>query len=308
MLCPFYGLYTFFVPSGDGIILAGRYVYLAIQIIVSFFSLYIFREHRVEAIIITSLYMMCTRQNIPGLSYYNLYLTCCFVISIVLYGYLKQGQKRMLDFFIIGVCCSVAVLCMPYFAIIAFALLLVLIIKKRNKELIAYICSIMLCAFVYVAFLLSRASIADYINSIGYVLSNPDYADLSIVKKTVGTVLSLGKVCVVCVPGTLYLLVSKNERKKEICFTISLLAGIVLFGIRTPGAIFLQTSFLAFPYMIKLVFNGNLDTDQKAGVLLYFMGYAYAFLFWMGSDTEASCLPLGVQAAVNAAKANAIIS
>lgn len=294
LLCPFYALYTLFIPSGDGIILAGRYTYLGMQIIVSLFSLFVFRDNRFRAIIITILYMMCSRQNIPGLSYYNLYLTCCFVISIIIYGYLKQGRSSFFAFGIIGVCCSVAVLCMPYFAALAIAMAIVLIIKKKKKELWALVISISLCALAYFTFLLSRASLVDYINSIGYVLSNPDYADLSIVKKIIGTVLSIGKICVVCAPGFVYLIISKNEKRNDICFVISLLVGGITFGFTTPGAIFIQTAFLALPYMIRIALSGNLDFEKKIGIFLYFIGYAFAFLFWLGSDTEASCLPLGL--------------
>lgn len=294
LLMPFYVLYTFVVPSGDGIILAGRYIYLIIQIIVSLFSLYVFRGSKHRAIVITVLYMMCTRQNIPGLSYYNLYLTSCFVISILAYDYLKYERSSYFVFCMIGASCSVATLCMPYFASLAVVLMVILAIKKKNKELSALVGSIMLCALAYLTFLLSKASLADYISSIGYVLSNPDYADLSIVKKIIGTVLSIGKICVVCVPGFVYLIISKNEKRNDICIAISLLVGGIIFGFTTPGAIFIQTAFLALPYMIRIALSGNLDFEKKIGIFLYFLGYAFAFLFWLGSDTEASCLPLGL--------------
>ncbi len=103
LLCPFYGAYSFFVSSSEGIILAGRYVYLGIQVVVALYSLYIFKDDCFKSVFITVLYMMCTRQNIAGLSYYNLYMTSCFVICLTIYNYLYRRLHVSISFFIIGI-------------------------------------------------------------------------------------------------------------------------------------------------------------------------------------------------------------
>ena len=65
---------------------------------------------------------------------------------------------------------------------------------------------------------------------------------------------------------------------------------MIAFGFTTPGAVYLQFSFLAFPYVAKSYCNNRMSV----GVLLYILGIFFSLAFWIGSDTEASCLALGL--------------
>lgn len=294
LLVPFYGIYTYFVPSGEGIILAGRYAYLALQTLVALSTLWVFKEEKKDAIAFSVIYMMCSRQNIAGLSYYNLYMTFCFCAVILYYSYLKSERAAFLHFFAIGICFSLATLCMPFFSILVAAVLIGLLVRRNIRNMGAIMVGIFLCAMCYVSFLLFRASLSDYLSAIGNVLSNPDYADLSVSKKIIGTVLSVGKICIFGLPGFVYIIYSNKRNISNAVFLLSLIICGIVFGTTTPGAIYIQTFFLGLAIMIK-EFRHNLKSAiSLKGCRLFMFGIFAALLFWVGSDTEASCLPLGL--------------
>lgn len=308
LLFPFYGLYTMLVPSGEGIILAGRYVFLLLQAIIALYSLWTFRKEK-YALPLTILYLMCSRQNIPGLSYYTLYLSFCFIAVLSVYNYYHEDKKRSIFWILAGIGVSVATICMPFLALGVFVYGIYLLKNKQFKETLVFVLSILFCAALYLGFLFSRGTLPEYLEGLHYVMTNPDYTDPSKWDKILGTILSLGKVYVVLVPGFVYLfwrIISqavKNKSKGPICFTgrdhlifvLSLCLGVISFGIWKTGALYQQFTFLVLPYIIKAASNGKDSRKDAAstGIALYVAGLILALLFWMGSDTGASCLVMG---------------
>ena len=308
LLLPFYGIYTMLVPSGEGIILAGRYVFLVLQALVALYSLWTFRKEK-YALTVTILYLMCSRQNIPGLSYYTLYLSFCFIAVLSVYNYYHEDTKRSLFWGLAGIGVSVATICMPFLAVGVFIFGIYLLCKKQFKETVIFVLSILICAAIYLGFLFSRATLPQYLEGLHYVMTNPDYTDPSKWEKIAKTILSLGKVLVVAVPGFIYLCWQliyqsvKKESKKLICFTgrdhmvfaVSLILAVICFGVWKAGAVYQQFTFLVLPYIIKAVLNGkdNRKAGTFTGITFYFVGLILALLFWTGSDTGASCLVMG---------------
>ena len=310
LLYPFYYFYSLFVPTGEGIILAGRYVYLVIQVIVAFYAWWSFRKEK-YGLATALLYIMCSRQNIPGLSYYNLYLTFCVVSILSMYNYYHSPKRNYVYWGLAGIGISISTVCMPFLAIGVAVLVLYMLKKKQFSEVAVYVLSIFCCAAIYMGFLLSKASIPEYIEGLEYVLSTSDYTDLTLWKKVSGTALSLGKVYVLAVPGVAYLLyrlivINRESGRKvtvhftdrdNLVFLISLVLCVISFGIWKTGAIYQQVTFLVIPYIIKDIINvvrGGQGFKMPLGVVMYFVGLMVALLFWMGSDTQASCLPLGM--------------
>ena len=308
LLCPFYSIYTFFVPSGDGVILAGRYTYFAIQIVVMLYLFYVLKDkpYKWQAMII---YLMCSRQNIPGLSYYNLFMSFSLIATFSLLRYFEKG-KGINYIIITGICISLATVCMPFFAIGVATLTITLLIIGRRKEVLAMWFGILFCATIYIGFLLTRASLFAYILSMKYVLLNPSHVSTNFIYKSFTTILSIGKVCICGIPGFIYLLIRIKkislkkislhksvsfEGRDNIIFLLSLILCSITSGIVKPGAVFLQITILSFPYIVNELGNIRKCNDKTniEPVFLYFIGIAVAFLFWLGSDTGASCLPLG---------------
>lgn len=308
LLSPFYFVYTLFVPSAEGIILAGRYAYLLIQAVV---SVYLFKsfEHKRCNYLLVILYLMCSRQNIPGLSYYNLYLTFCLVAVVAVYNALIKGRPAAMV--LAGICVSGATLCMPYFGVVVVAFGIALLLKRRYKELFFMAGSVLCCLALYIAFLLSRGALTEYITALKYVLSNPDYADTSVMRKLLKTLLSIGKVTFMAFPGVIYLLVQLVSMKrktdpseiitfdkKDYCvMAVSLLLCILSFGVRKPGAIYIQLTFLSLPVICQKMINAKRtkvkNDDGFLGIIFYVIGLILSLAFWIGSDTGACCLTLG---------------
>lgn len=307
LLCPFYLFYKHFVPSGDGVILAGRYAYVAIQIIVSLYLLHILKDKKYSWQVVV-LYLMCSRQNIPGLSYYNLFLTGCIVAVLSLVHYLKKGED-VIYVVVAGVGISVATICMPFLAIGVAIYTVVSLLHKKYKMLGGFWGAIVLCAVIYIGVLLQLASLSDYLASIKYVVLNPTHTGTSMAK-VIRTLLQIGKSCILGVPGLIYLLIRLKkisihkedypvvfEAKDDIVFIASLFAcGLIPFGaIVKPGNLYINLTVLPIPYILKEMMNFKYHRDKAnlEGIVLYLTGLFIAFFFWLGSDTNATCLPLG---------------
>lgn len=308
LLCPFYLAYTHFVPSGDGVILAGRYAYIVFQIIVSFYLLHILKDKKYDWQVVV-LYLMCSRQNIPGLSYYNLFLTGCIVAALSLVHYLKKGEG-VIYVVAAGVGISVATICMPFLAVGVAIFTVVSLTRKKYKMLTAFWLAILICIIIYIGALLQLAPLSAYLSSIKYVILNPTHTGTSM-SKVVRTILQIGKSCILGVPGLIYLSIRLKkmsinkenqpvifETKDNIVFIASLFAcGLIPFGaIFKPGNLFINATVLAIPYILKEIMNCKYHKDMSNvdGIVLYLTGLFIAFFFWLGSDTNATCLPLGL--------------
>ncbi|MBQ9591132.1 MAG: hypothetical protein IJR29_13260 [Butyrivibrio sp.] len=311
LLCPFYYVYSVMVPGAEGVILAGRYTYLVIQVVTCLFILWSFRSKKYN-LLLSIIYFMCARQNIPGLSYYNLFMTFCVVAVVAILDYLSAERKNSFFVVVAGVSISAATVCMPFLAIGVAVLLIFLLIKKEYKILLPFTGSIFVCASLYVFFLLSRASFSDYFEAQKYVMSSPDHMALVSTDKVLGTIFSIGKVCILGIPGFVYLMtrffyvikVKKQEgntavffdNRDKMIYLLTLLLCVISFGINKPGAIYIQITVLSFPYVLNkcVFFRRTNNGDERKGIILYFVGIVMAFLFWLGSNTEASCLLLGL--------------
>lgn len=304
LLCPFYKLYTAFVPDGEGIILAGRYAYLVIVLCTALFVFETFRQRPFVAMTGSVMYMMCARQNIPGLSYYNLYMTFGFVAVILLFRYYSGAAERGVYPFLTGAALSVAVLCMPYLAVCVILFCSILLIRRDGRTVAWLVAGIAVSAAIYLGFLLTRAAPADYFNSLTYVLSNPDYAELSVWTKLEDTLLSLGKICILEVPGFVYLMYGVMTGKKfgtrqQMVWMISFAVSVAVFGFWKPGAVYMQFAFIGIPVWIRHVRHlkeerAKAGMDEWTGVLFFCAGLALTLAFWIGSDTRATNLPLGL--------------
>lgn len=312
LLCPFYMIYTFFIPSGTGIILAGRITYCIIALIVAIAIMRTFKEEGFAAVVSAAFFMMCARENIMGLSYYKLYAALGITISLLFIKLLKKYNTVKKDinsgiqeksyrryfavrWFAIGVVIGLATICMPYLIFFIFCTCVYMIMRKKGLPWI-YLLGIGVVGISYLCFILYKTNITYFIDNIKYVLTNSDYASNKSVDKFNYTWYFLKQELVWGIPGVVYLfyrLIGKRLNKRDIWITLlvcfipmTLLGG----GLEFPGAAYNQLTFLGMPLLLV---RGQ-DEIYKVYRCLYAFGIVWALIFWMASDTGASCLCTGL--------------
>ena len=323
LLKPFYKIYTFFVPDGTGIILAGRITYLVIAIAV---SILIFRNiHKNKNVAITAavLYLFYARQNVMGLSYYQLYPSFIIVALILIKKALEAGHesdaKNPIRFYIYmilaGIFVSLSVICMPFLAPFVFIIWLAVLVK--NKKAIWFAAGVLVAAIVYIWQILGGSSVAQLVSNLPYVIENPDYADLSTFTKIFKTTLTLGLNLLAGVIVMLFVFIMRIKGKalNKTGFIIGSVVAFVLMvilgeGIVSTGTVYIQISFIGAAVLIRRIIESrtlNNETQDKNlnkkwnwkvlnewPVIFYLSGLIMAFAFWLGSDTCATCLCTGL--------------
>ena len=118
ILLPFYALYRFIVPSGNGVILFFRILTVCFTMVVGLYASIVFqRLYGMRAIFMAAAAMMiyCGRGNMMGPSYYTLSIN--FLLLALLFRADAVLLKKDPLFLLSGVFSALTVFCMPYMAI-----------------------------------------------------------------------------------------------------------------------------------------------------------------------------------------------
>ena len=180
MLLPFYSLFRFLVPSGDGVILFMRILTITFSWLVSLllFAHLSGKYPPVPSALSASLCLLYSRANIAGPSYYNLF--ALFIVLFVICLSMSAAPDpsplpRPVLSFLSACCFSMGVLCNPY-AVLLLLLLPVFLRWLRPKRFLRYFVSgILVCAGVYLLYATDFSSLDRYFESILYVLSDPEH-------------------------------------------------------------------------------------------------------------------------------------
>ncbi len=284
LLKPFYKIYTFFVPDGTGIILAGRITYLLFAILVAILIFRNIHKNKKVAIISALLYLFYARQNVMGLSYYQLYPSFMIIALILIKkavaisdricikagddadGSMNSKVAIPLSFYaymiFAGIFVSLAVICMPFLA--PFIFIIWLLVLVRNRKALWFALGVVIAAIIYLWQVFQNSSIVELMANLPYVIENPDYADLSTMTKIIKTSLTLG---LNCLTGALVMIVllCMRIRKRPVGrkgFIISSLIAFILMlilgeGLINPGTVYIQISFIGAAYIVRKVIDSK---------------------------------------------------
>lgn len=202
LILPIYRLYILINGSNDGIYLFVRLFYVAITYIVSIFTYRTLKHNYgiLPAVSCALFYLLFSRANIMGLSYYNLFVTFFLAGLLFLYHsiYLSgTGGIRFPLLFFTGIAWALAVVCLPYAAIIYLfgtISLFIMYTVKRNKSGLKAVgilwAGTILPAFFYLYFILSRVSVQELLMNMMHIFKDPTHWNLSIAE-TLETVIRI---------------------------------------------------------------------------------------------------------------------
>ena len=302
LLCPFVFLFTAISGSTQGIILYGRIVYCIISFILGIGIFHTIRKRvgRFSALCCALLYLFCARGNIMGISYYKMY-TYFLIIALILYlQFRDQERLRVQHWFVLGLIQGLAALCMPYFALFIMAGFFTLVFSKRKtNEAFSYLCAAILILVLYLSIIFAKGyGITDIFTNFTCMLDDPNHS-MDFFTKAIRTILEFGRQCFTGVPVVLYTFWRIWKRKPLngqwsslvlISFILMTLSG---YGLTIPGTLYNQAVFLAFPLLFVKVPELRKDSNFRLGQEIYLYGVISAVIFWIGSNTQTSCLVTG---------------
>lgn len=302
LLCPFVFLFTAISGSTQGIILYGRIVYCIISFILGIGIFHTIRKRvgRFSALCCALLYLFCARGNIMGISYYKMY-TYFLIIALILYlQFRDQERLRVQQWFVLGLIQGLAALCMPYFALFIMAVFFTLVFSKRKtNEAFSYLCAAILILVLYLSIIFAKGyGITDIFTNFSCMLDDPNHS-MDFFTKAIRTILEFGRQCFTGVPVVLYTFWRIWKRKPLngqwsslvlISFILMTLSG---YGLTIPGTLYNQAVFLAFPLLFVKVPELRKDSNFRLGQEIYLYGVISAVIFWIGSNTQTSCLVTG---------------
>ena len=193
LLVPFVSIYKLIVGSTDGIILAARFNYIIFHTVVTSVIYLRLRNKGILSVVASFLFFIFTPYNIMALSYNSMGLDF-IALTGVLMG--TNCKNKALPALVSGLTFAAAVLCSPYLAVtyILFGICVILhyVLKKKNlkfviseeifsiKSFLMFTAGAAILAVIFLAFLLSRASVADIINVLPNLLTDPEHPQLSL--------------------------------------------------------------------------------------------------------------------------------
>lgn len=100
LLLPFYSIYQRITGGNEGIYLYFRLIYLGISAFIAFLAYMKLKKHnsRVASLICALLYLLYSRANIGGMSYYNMTLSCVLLAVILLYDQIYEKEWGRINY------------------------------------------------------------------------------------------------------------------------------------------------------------------------------------------------------------------
>lgn len=293
LIVPFVGIYTALSGGTDGILLAGRLVFCMLDLVIAVWTYLALskRTHRVPALFCAGLVLFVSRQNIQGLSYYQLYPLFLTAGALLFLDEEDHGISFVRSFFI-GLFQGMAMMCMPFLGVPVLLFLLVRWIRQGWKAGLSCFAGAFLfpCLFVLVI-LFHGYGLGDCLAAFRCMLEDPEHAAGGFGAKASETLNRLWPQVRLFLVFAAYILFSrlrhlKNRLADTAVFLLCLVYMMVSqYAYASPGVLYDQLTFLGIPLLFV--------SGSRIGKRFWGYGVLCALVFWIGSNTGVTCLCCG---------------
>lgn len=293
ILLPFYSVYRWIVPGGEGVILFFRYISCIMAVGCALF-VYGTMDKRSEckgfwAFAMALTLMLYTKSNILGVSYNN---TCTYLFTLVFI--ILSMEETRINRIAAGVLTALGVLCMPYMAVPVIIYLICLIIRK--KHFVMYFVGMLGTALVYIPICFPIRNIKAIMDNFKYIFEDPEHSGgyFYFLGKTWWSFRNFNNRFVLyafmlfCVGLFIYLLKGGKLSQKfksvlllVLCFGAVVLSG--LKGFRNPGYPAIALTVWTVPIFIVNSFEKKVSSLNR---FLLYGGLVIALAYAGGSDTK----------------------
>ena len=308
VLLPIYGFYMKIIGNNEGI-----YLFFRLLIVISnyFLSIYIYKSlkgstHEIPALIGALIYLLYTRANILGASYYSVALLFFTWTVFLLFNY-NRNETNNIRMFTIGCTMAVTVLSLPYLAVV-YILTIGFVVclspfQRYRKCLLVTIMGTGFCAIIYLGFLSTRISLSELTMFIPYLFEDVEHQSMNPVLSIVvwfGRIVNRYKYTIaISIISILYLCLKKIQHKTiewkstKIIIIINLMLTVVniLFSYNVIGCS--NIAIAIFSIICFLGVESNDMISKKIFKEVYFPGVVFSIIFHMASNTGLDAITIG---------------
>lgn len=176
LVYPIMALHNLFFTS-EGIVLHFRYIYIFFQALSAAVIYIRLRDYKLFGALASLIFFMFTPYDILALGYNTMGL-----MLVTLTGVILVTAKSKKAYFVSGLLFAGAVLCSPYlmaaYAFFTVGAIVYSVVKKSKKCFISWLAFTLgaaLLAAVLFAFILSRASLSEFINALPNIFDDPEH-------------------------------------------------------------------------------------------------------------------------------------
>ena len=309
LLLPFYSFFEWITGGNEGIYLYYRIIYWGISTVTAFLIFFkLKRWNKTTAALFSGIiYLLYSRANIGGMSYYNMTLTLVLISTVLVYDQImaKQSQKGIL--LLTGVLLALAVVNTPYLVIPYIMIALFLLLSKKyrflwRKVMLVFI-GMGITAIAYMAYVLSKTSLEEILLNIPYILNEPELQNTNPI---LAIPIMFARIAwryrwTIIIYAVDILFLCYKIRKKQ---NISQMTGKVIFG--SNMAIFIVNYFLSanmigcvniafvlFGILLLLYIREWNKDDQVIIETFGIAGVSVVFSFAFSSDTGLDAMTIG---------------
>ena len=312
LIYPFMKVFTILKSDTNRIIMFGRYCFILLWSISVIYSYICLRKYKYWAAISLMSFYLFAPLDMMTLSYnsFGLIGLLCFTSTIV-------GAKNEKSYIFAGLFLAIAVLCNPFVIVIYILFLILALLNIKIKKIylpnnisvtrgwIYLTIGSFTLLLIFIAFILSRASISEIINSIKYIIdSNTEHAVISIYKiinKYFREFNSRFSYILIYFPILLLItLLDKGRYKRR---AIYLLSSVILLYLSFKSIlenieIYPNLNLYVVPLIVVGVTSFILTKNKDYDVFIYFiiLGITYSFMFNQSSNLglPAICIPYSI--------------
>ncbi len=304
VLYPAVWLYVKIVGSTEGIILFFGYLYIVFQFFISSCVYLCFRKQGIISVILSLTVFFAVPMTFQTFNYHSMGLGFLILICLIC---VSDFKNKTLKFIIIGVLVSLTALCTPMFVLIfilwTVIVFLNLIFKKSKEELFLFsswikiVLTVLFCASVFVAFMLSRASIKDIFNGLSGMMMETEYRFSSATGEK-QNIINIGETLTTLmnkslVLNTLIMLVftaivfdKKKKKHREIYLIVQSVICIIYLIIICKSRDRYEYGFFTYPLTVIGLTSYILteNKNKKYFNFLFLPGVLYSFVIDIESD------------------------
>ncbi len=192
ILYPFFKIYVHFNSSLSGVVLHSRYLCAVVQCAAALFIFFRLRRINVPGAAAASLcFLLFIPFNLFALSYNSMCIMALSLAGVIL---ATTEKHRALQYTLAGICFAMAVLCCPYLVLLYLIYAVCFIVKLArpsrsgeksdfSEKFIFVTLGCFVTALVFIAFVLSRASVQNILSTLPGMLDDPQHQNTSLFEK-----------------------------------------------------------------------------------------------------------------------------
>lgn len=297
LLLPLYSVYRIIVVDGSGVYLAFRILAIALRMCLACVVYNKIRKYMdcMLSTLAAIMVLIYSRGNISGITYYNVFAIGLLLGTIFLLESVSNNTKK--DAFSAGIAIAMVTCAMPFAVIIDVVLIVVLLVLRKQNQLVYAIaggCLTVIPIGLYTLLSINNSEL--FLKSVPYLFVDEEHT-ISRTRILFNTLYNIAKLngilgCTWIMLGMITVLVVAFNKKELPCKeTVLLLAPAIMTCIRIvvvagkPAGVYVVMTCVYIPMILDALITRKSEA-VRWGTACYFLGVASGIVFSWGSNVN----------------------